>query len=100
MALGNRERWAQIGIVIQFLALLRCLAEVFRLQALRGAELQIPEIRPFVTAATIAAVLGLVAVLLYFMRRFSGVLGVAALTFVAMLVYKFRLHVLKTVDSS
>jgi len=88
MAAQNRERWAQIGIVVQFLALIRTLGEIFRLQSLRGAMLQISDIHPFVVGATIAAVLCLVAVVLYFARRYTAVVAVAGLTVVVLLVYK------------
>jgi hypothetical protein len=87
-AVQNRERWAQIGIVVQFLALIRTLGEVFRLRYLRGAALQIADIQPFVVGAAIAAVLSLVAVVLYFGRRYSAVVAVAGLTVVVLLVYK------------
>jgi hypothetical protein len=89
MAMQNNLRWAQVGIVVQFLALIRSLGEVFRLRYLRGAALQIADIQPFVVGAAIAAVLGLVAVLLYFGRRYTAVVAVAGLTVAVLLVYKF-----------
>ena len=89
MATQNRERWAQLGIVVQFLALIRALGEFFRLRYFRGAALRVPDVHPFLVGATITAVLCLVAVLLYFGRRYTAVVAVAGSTVVVLLVYRF-----------
>jgi hypothetical protein len=85
----NRKRWAQVGIVVQFLALIRALGEFFRLQHVRGAALQIADVRPYVVGATISAAFSLVAVLLYFTRRYTGSLAVAVFALLVLLVYRF-----------
>lgn len=88
MSPRNRERLAQIGIVVQFLALNRNLVEFYRLRHLRGAALQIAEVRPFIDGALITAVLCLLAVVLHFGRRHVASVLVAALTVVLLLAYK------------
>lgn len=72
-----------------FLALIRTLGEIFRLQHFRGDALQVADIRPFVVGAAISAVLALAAVLLYFGRRYTAAAAVAGLTIGVLLLYKF-----------
>ena len=89
MAGMNRTRWAQVGIVVQFLALIRALGEFFRLQHVRGAALQIADVRPYVVGAMISAVFSLGAVVLYFARRYTASLGVAVFALLVLLIYRF-----------
>ena len=82
------HRLAQLGICVQFLALVRTLAEVFRLRHVQGAALEVATIAPYVGAALLAALLTWVAVLCYFAGRDRAALGVAGLTILALLVVK------------
>ncbi len=84
----TRERWAQVGIVVQFLALIRGLAEILRLHAAEGAAFTMARSEAWVVGALIAAALTLVAVLLVFLRRPGWSLAVSVLTVVVLLVYK------------
>lgn len=89
MSVDRRQRWAQAGIVVQFLALVRTLGEFFRLRHLRGAALTLAEVEPYVVGATITAVLCFAAVVLYFARRHTTAVAVAAATVLVLLVYRF-----------
>ncbi len=82
------ERWARAGITIQFLALVRTLAEVYRLRHVAGGRMEFAQAQPFIAGGLIAAVLCWAAVTLYFFRRFRATVAVAALTVVVLLVYK------------
>jgi hypothetical protein len=84
----SSQRLAQIGIGVQFLALIRTLAEYFRLQYVYGPELQLTTVAPFVTGGLLAAVFTAVAVFCYFIGKYSLVVWVAAITIVALLAYK------------
>ena len=82
---------AQVGICVQFLALVRTLGEVFRLRHVQGAALDVAHVVPFVGGALLAAVLTWIAVLCYFWGRDRAAVGVAGLTVVALLAVKIVL---------
>ena len=84
----NAQRWAQAGITIQFLALVRCLGEVYRLRGLRGGALALEDVQPFIAGALVAAVLCWAAVTLYFFGRHRAAAAVAALTVAALVALK------------
>jgi hypothetical protein len=85
-------RWAQLGITIQFLALVRCLAEVYRLRWLRGDALRLADVQPFIAGALVAAVLCWLAVTLFFFARYRASIATAALTVAALIAVKLLLH--------
>jgi hypothetical protein len=85
------RRLAQVGICVQFLALVRSLAEIFRLRHLEGPALNVPTVVPYVGGALLAAVLTWIAVLFYFAGRDRAAVGVAGLTIVALIVVKLVL---------
>jgi hypothetical protein len=64
--LNRSRRMAQVGIVIQFAALSRCLGEYFRLKYFVAEEFSIVHIEPFIIGAAVTALLALVGVLFYF----------------------------------
>lgn len=82
------ERWAQLAITIQFLALVRTLAEVYRLRHLAGGRLPFEQAEPFVAGGLIAAAFCWAAVTLYFLRRYRACVAVAAAMVGVMLAYK------------
>ena len=78
------HRLAQLGISVQFLALLRTLGEYFRLRS----SLTIPVATPFVGGALLAASLAWVAVLCYFAGKDRAAAGVAGATVLALMAFK------------
>ncbi len=86
---SHDRRWARIGIVVQFLALLRILAQYLWLEAHGGGAFTAAAGHPWVVGALLTSTLALVAVLLYFDGRFRGAAVVAGLTVVILLVYRF-----------
>lgn len=82
------HRLAQVGICVQFLALIRTLAESFRLAHAEGATLRIANVAPYVGAGLLAAVLTWTAVLCYFAGRDRVTLSVAGVTVLALLIVK------------
>lgn len=82
-------RWSKVGITIQFLALVRTLAEFFRLRLLHGTALTLSAVEPFISRALIAALLCWLAVTLFFFRRYASTLVVSFATVVLLLTYKF-----------
>jgi len=82
------ERWARVGITIQFLALVRTLAEVYRLRWAAGGRLGFERAQPFVAGGLIAAVFCWLAVTLYFFRRYRAAIVVSIAMVAVMLAYK------------
>jgi hypothetical protein len=82
------HRLAQVGICVQFLALVRTLAEFFRLQLIEGATLPVATVAPYVGGGLLAAMLTWIAVLCYFAGRDRAALCVAGVTILALLIVK------------
>lgn len=84
----TRERWAQLGITVQFLIVARTLAEIFRLEHVHGASFTTAAALPYVGGALIATCFCWVGVMLYFFRRYALSAWIALATVVALLAYK------------
>lgn len=82
------ERAAKIGIGIQFLALVRILAEYFRLKHFNRPALTLAGFEPYITGALIAAVLTAASVGLFLWRKYWHAAFVSAAMVVILLVYK------------
>lgn len=89
----TRERWAQFGITIQFLVVVRTLGEIFRLKYNLGTDFSAGASMPYVTGALIAACSCWVGVTLYFLRRYAFSAWLALATVLALLVYKIAVIV-------
>jgi hypothetical protein len=88
----ERRRWRRLaiaGITVQFLALVRTLAEVYRLRSTRGPGIALDVVMPYVGGGIVAAVCCWLAVTLFFLRRYEAVAGVAICTVALLLLYKF-----------
>ena len=84
----TRERWAQLGITVQFLIIVRTLGEIFRLRHIQGASFSAAAAMPYVGGALIAACCCCVGVNLYFFRRYAAAAWLALATVLCLLVYK------------
>jgi hypothetical protein len=82
---------AQIGIVVQFAALIRCLGEYFRLKFYVAERFAIANVEPFLIGALVTAVLALVGVLFYFGESYRSTAIVAVLNIVILFVLRFTL---------
>lgn len=91
----TRERWAQIGITVQFLIVVRTLGEIFRLRYVHGANFSTADAIPYVGGALIAACSCWACVTLYFLRRYAPSAWVALGTVVILLAYKIFMIGLK-----
>ena len=83
-----RERWAQLGITIEFLIVVRTLGEFFRLRHVLGAGFPAATAAPYVGGASIAACFCWASVILYFFRRYTLSACLAPAAVVLLLVYK------------
>ena len=87
----TRERWAQTGITVQFLIVVRTLGEFFRLRgtSLAGASFSSAAVAaPYVGGALIAACFCWAGVTSYFLRRYTLSVWIALAAVVILLVYK------------
>jgi len=84
----TRERWAQIGITVQFLIVVRTLGEFFRLRHVLGTSFSAAIAAPIVGGALIAACSCWASVTLYFFRRYKLSVWIALTAIVILLVYK------------
>jgi hypothetical protein len=80
--------WARLGITGQFLALVRCLGEYFRLKQTQGPAFARAAVEPFLTGALITALFCWVAVTLYFFGRYRAALAVACVNVAVLVAYK------------
>jgi hypothetical protein len=84
----TRERWAQLGITVQFLIIVRTLGEIFRLRHFQSATFSLEMAIPYVSGGLIAACLCWTAVTLYFFRRYILSASIALATIFILLAYK------------
>ncbi|HVT99339.1 MAG TPA: hypothetical protein VHE33_17685 [Acidobacteriaceae bacterium] len=84
----TRERWAQIGITIQFLIVVRTLGEIFRLRHVHGANFSAAMAMPYVGGDLIAACFCWVSVTLYFFRRYLFAAWITLAAVATLLIYK------------
>lgn len=82
------QRLAQVGICVQFLALVRTLAEFFRLEYVRGEGLHVATIAPYIGSALFTALATWAGVLCYFARRDRTTVVVAIVTILVLLALK------------
>jgi hypothetical protein len=84
----TKERWAQIGITIEFLIIVRTLGEVFRLKHVHGTNFTAAVAALYVGGALIAACSCWAGVIFYFFRRYTLSAWITLTTVPVLLVYK------------
>jgi hypothetical protein len=84
----TKERWAQLGITVQFLIVVRTLGEFFRLRHVLGPNFSTAVAAPYVGGALIAACFCWAGVTLYLFRRYTLSAWIALATIVILLIYK------------
>ena len=84
----TRERWAQIGITIQFLIVVRTLGEIFRMRHVQGANFSGVIAMQYLGGDLIAVCSCWLGVSLYFFRRYTLSAWITLTTVAILLVYK------------
>ena len=84
----TKERWAQIGITIDFLIVVRTLGEIFRIRHVLGMNFSTAAAMPYVGGALIAACSCWVGVTFYFFRRYTTSAWIALAIVPVLAVYK------------
>ena len=85
------ERLAKLGITIQFMALVRCLFEYYRLKHFSADALTLGAIEPFLAGALIAATCAWIAVVFFFLGKHKIVIAVSGATVALLLSCKIYL---------
>ena len=84
----TKDRWAQIGVTIDFLIVVRTLGEFFRLRHILGTNFSTAGAASYVGGALIAACFCWAGVTFYFFRRYTLSAWIALAAVPVLLVYK------------
>jgi hypothetical protein len=87
----TKERWAQVGITIEFLIVVRALGEFFRLRHILGANFSTGVAAIYVGGALIAVCACWAGVICYFLRRYLLSAGITLASIPVLLFYKIAL---------
>jgi hypothetical protein len=88
---GGLRRIAQLGVVVQFAALVRCLGEYFRLKYSAPESFSVARVEPFVLGALVSAVFALAGILFYFGENYKITVAIAVLNVGTLLILRFTL---------
>lgn len=84
----SARRGAVIAIFVGFLALVRTLAEIYRLRAVRGLGFELADALPYVNGAMIAAVGAWAAVGFFMWKRYRLAIAAVSVTILVMFAYR------------
>jgi len=82
---------ARVATLLQFAAVIRCLAEYFRLKWALGSAFTLDRYEPFVIGGLVTALGALIAVLFYFAEKYGLATVTAAITIASLLALRFVL---------
>lgn len=85
------KRWAMLALGAQFAALIRILAEYFRLRALHGNQLNLLRVDPWIEAALLTSALIVAATFPIFFERYKLTIALGVVTVLALLLFKWYL---------
>jgi hypothetical protein len=85
-------RGARVAIVIVLLALIRSIAEFFRLEYIHNSTLTVEQIKPFIVGSIVAAVGCLIMTIFSFYSKNKIVIVIFLLTIASMLFVKSIYH--------
>jgi len=87
----TKERWAQLGITLQFVIVVRTLGEIFRLHFAGGPGFTAALCLAYTGGALIATCCCWASVTLYFFRRYLPSALIAPAAIIVLLIYKVRM---------
>lgn len=82
--------FSKIGMVAVFLALIRTIAECFRLDYISKHRTTFEDIEPFLIGTLICAVSCLSMCIFYFYSKFKVIIGIAVSTIIILVILKMR----------
>lgn len=87
---GKERMISRIGMVAIFLALIRTIAECFRLDYISNHTTTFNDLEPFLIGALICSVSCLSMSILYFYSKFKVIIGIAVSTIIILFILKFK----------
>lgn len=88
---GGPRLWARIAISVQFAALLRILAEYFRLRGIHGQQLGLAEVDVWIESALLTTVLLAAGTFSILCERYRLTVAIGLATVVLLLLFKWYL---------
>ena len=88
-SLTNKVRVSRVSIIVVFLALIRCISEVFRINSYSSTGISFDKIQPFLIGALITSIASLLMVILSFYSKHRIVIAIAALTIIVLFILKY-----------
>ena len=87
--LSSTKNISKIATFIIFLALIRCIAEPFRLQYYSANGLTLAEIKPFLVGSLVCAIALLVMTILFYVGKYKMNVAICILTIIILLIVKW-----------
>lgn len=84
----KQKNLALVSVAVVFMALIRTLAECFRMEYAMQREITLSELRPFIYAAMVASVTLFTMTLLMFRQRYTWIIVSAVTTIVCFVIIK------------
>ena len=88
-SLTNKVRVSRVSIIVVFLALIRCISEVFRINSYSSTGITFETVKPFLISALITSIASLLMVILSFYSKHRIVIAIAALTIIVLFILKY-----------
>lgn len=85
----KEEKVAKTSIIVILLALIRCLAEIFRLQSLSETALTVEIVKPFIWGSLLSAVSVLLMIILFFYVKHKFIIVTAIVTVILLIILKY-----------
>jgi len=85
----NEIRISRVSIIVIFLAMIRCISEVFRLNYYSSISLTYENIKPFLVGALVTSIASLIMVILSFYSKHRVIIAIAILTIIVLFILKY-----------
>ena len=86
----KEEKVAKTSIIVILLALIRCLAEIFRLQSISTTALTVENVKPFILGSLLTAVSVLLMIVLFFYKKYKFIIVTAIVTIILLITLKYN----------
>jgi len=82
-------RISRVSIIVIFLAMIRCISEVLRLNYYSSISLTYENIKPFLVGALVTSIASLIMVILSFYSKHRVIIAIAILTIIVLFILKY-----------
>lgn len=84
----NEIKIAKVTIIVIFVALVRMIAECFRLQHYSTTNLSFDQIKPFLIGTLICSISTFSMAILFFYQKYKTIISISILTIISLLVVR------------